>query len=88
MTTFTDFTTSVGDDLSDTDDEALPQSIRLVYFFCVCVVTPDSLECNMPTNAIQVNKKFRKFEVQYRDCIKMIRDKIGTQTCYVHQHTF
>ena len=25
-----------------------------------------------------------KFEVQYRDCIKMNRDKIGTQTCYVH----
>ena len=21
-------------------------------------------------------------------CIKMNRDKIGTQTCYVHQHTF
>ena len=28
----------------------------------------------------QVNKKFRKFEV---DCIKMNRDKIGTQTCYI-----
>ena len=27
-----------------------------------------------------------KFEVKYRDCIKMNRDKIGTQTCYVHQH--
>ena len=23
----------------------------------------------------------------YRDCIKMNRDKIETQTCYVHQHT-
>ena len=26
-----------------------------------------------------------KFEVKYRDCIKMNRDKIGTQTCYIHQ---
>ena len=23
----------------------------------------------------------------YRDCIKMNRDKIGTQTCYIHQCT-
>ena len=31
---------------------------------------------------IQVNKKFRKFERKYRDCIKRKGDKIGTQTCY------
>ena len=31
----------------------------------------------------QVNKKFRKFESKYRDCIKRNGDKIGTQTCYV-----
>ena len=31
---------------------------------------------------IQVNKKFRKFERKYRDCIKRNGDKIGTQTCY------
>ena len=30
----------------------------------------------------QVNKKFRKFERKYRDCIKRKGDKIGTQTCY------
>ena len=30
----------------------------------------------------QVNKKFRKFERKYRDCIKRNGDKIGTQTCY------
>ena len=30
----------------------------------------------------QVNKKFRKFESKYRDCIKRNGDKIGTQTCY------
>ena len=27
------------------------------------------------------NDKYRKFEV---NCIKMNRDKIGTQTCYIH----
>ena len=31
---------------------------------------------------LQVNKKFRKFERKYRDCIKRNGDKIGTQTCY------
>ena len=31
---------------------------------------------------VQVNKKFRKFERKYRDCIKRKGDKIGTQTCY------
>ena len=32
----------------------------------------------------QVNKKFQKFERQYRDCIKRNRDKIWTETmCYV-----
>ena len=31
---------------------------------------------------IQVNKKIRKFERKYRDCIKRNGDKIGTQTCY------
>ena len=31
---------------------------------------------------LQVNKKFRKFERKYRDCIKRKGDKIGTQTCY------
>ena len=31
---------------------------------------------------IKVNKKFRKFERKYRDCIKRNGDKIGTQTCY------
>ena len=30
----------------------------------------------------QVNKKFRKFERKFRDCIKRNGDKIGTQTCY------
>ena len=37
------------------------------------------------TNSIQVNKKFRKFESEYRDCIKRNGDKIGTQTCYEYQ---
>ena len=32
--------------------------------------------------SVQVNKKFRKFERKYRDCIKRNGDKIGTQTCY------
>ena len=32
---------------------------------------------------LQVNKKCRKFERKYRDCIKRKGDKIGTQTCYV-----
>ena len=31
---------------------------------------------------VQVNKKFRKFERKYRDCIKRNGDKIGTQACY------
>ena len=49
-------------------------------------------DCNKHTGAelmylahvlyLQVNKKFRKFEMKYRDCIKRNRDKIGTQTCY------
>ena len=30
----------------------------------------------------QVNKKIRKFERKYRDCIKRKGDKIETQTCY------
>ena len=34
------------------------------------------------TVLLQVNKKFRKFERKYRDCIKRNGDKIGTQTCY------
>ena len=34
------------------------------------------------TNYPQVNKKFRKFEGKYRDCIKRNEDKIGTQTRY------
>ena len=34
------------------------------------------------TDRTQINKKFRKFERKYRDCIKRKGDKIGTQTCY------
>ena len=37
---------------------------------------------NLLNMMIQVNKKFRKFERKYRDCIKRNGDKIGTQTCY------
>ena len=44
----------------------------------------DAANCKSDsTYTLQVNKKFRKFESKYRDCIKRNGDKIGTQTCYV-----
>ena len=39
-------------------------------------------EITVEGNYVQVNKKFRKFERKYRDCIKRKGDKIGAQTCY------
>ena len=38
--------------------------------------------CNVYNNVdLHVNKKFRKFEMKYRDCLKRNGDKIGAQTC-------
>ena len=37
---------------------------------------------HLSTLLIQVNKKFRKFERKYRDCIKRKGDKIGTVMLY------
>ena len=56
-------------------------SAKLVWMYvCMYVI----YVCNVYNNVdlhVQVNKKFRKFEMKYRDCLKRNGDKIGTQTC-------
>ena len=59
------------------------KDIRLIVGLYNTRITRKQLSYSHSFIFLQVNKKFRKFERKYRDCIKRKGDKIGTQTCYV-----